>query len=199
MGRKRKNEFEESSIRFESGMEFQLNHVKVPFWVNITYKEKIGEYNDGKSIYGTTTIMNKRDISEKYEIIKELQKDGYREVLNVEEYTIRFSDLCPNCNRKGIPKVERKSNIIDYHTRAETGSHNNPTNRPDEYWLCYDHKEKPYKWRVAKWDKDRFTFIKYNKVYNKLRKYIFPHYIGWKQGELDDFDSFRKFFNTVHA
>ena len=199
MGRNRKNKFEECSIRFEAGTEFELNHVKVPFWVNITYKEKIGKYNDGKSIYGTTTVMDKKDISEKDEIIKELQKDGNREVLNVEPFTIRFSDLCPECNRKGIPKVERKSNKIDYHTRAETGSHKNPTNRPDEYWLCYDHETKPKKCRVAKWDKNRFVFTKYNKIYNKLRKYIFPNYISWKQGELDAFESFRKFSKTFHS
>ena len=196
MGRNRKNKVEESSIRFEWGTEFDLNHVKVPFWVNVTYKTPITK---DKKFYGTTTVLIKKDISEKDEIIKEFQKDGTNEVLNVEEFTIRFSDLCPECDRKGIPKVERKSNEFDYHTRAETGLHKKPTDRPDEYWLCYDHKTKPYKCRVAKWDKNRIVFTKYGKIYNKLRKYIFPHYISWKQGELDAFDSFNKFINTSHA
>lgn len=199
MGRPRKNKFEESSIRFEFGTGFQLNHVKVPDFVNVTFKEKIGKYNDGKPIYGETTVPLKRDISEKDKIIKEFEKDGNRKVLKVEEYTIRFSDDCPKCDRKGVPKVEAKSNKFDYHYRTETHSIKTEVGGADEYWLCYDHKEKPYKCRVAKWNKDRFLFTKYGKVYNKLRKYIFPRYISWKQGELDDFDSFQKFINASHA
>jgi len=108
MGRNRKNEFEESSIAFKKESEFEVNQVKFPFMVNVTFKDKIGEYNDGKPIYGTTTVQYKKDISEKDEIIKEFQKDGKKEVLKVEEFTRRFSSLCPDCNRHGIPKIERK-------------------------------------------------------------------------------------------
>jgi len=145
MGRNRKNKFEESSIAFKNGTEFERNQVKVPFFVNVTIKDKIGKYNDGKPIYGTTTIMLKRDISEKDEIIKQLQKDGNREVLNVEEFPIQFSSLCPDCNRHGIPKIERQSKKIDYHYRVKTRKRETIVNRPDEYWLCYDHKTKPKK------------------------------------------------------
>ena len=196
MGRKRKNEFDDCSIRFEWLTDFDLNHVKIPFLVNVTYKVPITK---DKQYYGTTTVLVKKDISEKNEIIEEFQKDSDKEVLNVEPFTIPFSDLCPECDRKGIPKVERKSNEFDYHTRAETGLHKKLTDRHDEYWLCYDHKTKPYKCRVAKWDKKRFVFTKHGKIYNKLRKYIFHEYVRWKQGELDAFDSFQKFINTCHA
>ena len=196
MGRKRKNKVVESSIGFEWETEFDLNHVKVPFWVNVTYKIPI---TPNKQHYGTTTVLVKSDISKKNEVIEKFQKDSDKEVLNIEPFTIPFSDLCPECDRKGIPKVERKSNEFDYHTRAETGLHKKPTDRPDEYWLCYDHKTKPYKCRVAKWDKNRIVFTKYGKIYNKLRKYIFPEYVRWKQGELDAFESFQKFINVSHA
>ena len=202
MGRNRKNKFEESYIVLKDDQTgFELNHVKVPFWVNVTYKEPITK---DKQYYGTTTVLIKKDISEKDEIIKELQKDGDREVLKVESFTIRFSDDCPECDRKGTPKVERKSNIIDYHARArpqfeELPKYRTLVDRPDEYWLCYDHETKPYKCRVAKWDKNHFAFTKKGKVYTKLRKYFFPKYIEWKQGELDTFDSFNKFVNTSHA
>jgi len=200
MGRNRKNKFEESYIVLKDDQtEFELNQVKVPFWANVTYKEKIGKYNDGRSIYGETTVMIKKDISKKDEVIKEFQKDGNREVLNVEEFTFRFSDLCPDCNRNGIPKVEKKSNEIDYHYRVKTETHKTKTNRRDEYWLTFDHETKPKKCRIAKWDKNHLTFTKNGKVYNKLRKYFFPYFIQWKQGELDDFDSFQKFVNTIHT
>ena len=185
MGRNRKNEFEESSIAFKKGTEFERNLVKVPFFVNVTIKDKIGKYNDGKPIYGTTTIMLKRNISEKDEIIKQLQKNSAREVLKVEEFPIQFSSLCPNCNRHGIPKVERKSNKIDYHARvspdSDTGHHITPTNRPDEYWLCYDHETKPKKCRIAQWDKNHFLFKKNGRVYTGLLKYMMPYYVEWQQ------------------
>ena len=185
MGRNRKKKFEETSIRFEKGTEFELNQVKVPFWVNVTYKDPIGKYNDGKIIYGTATEIVKKDISEKDEIIKAVQKEG-RIVLNVEEFTIRFSDLCPNCNRKGIPKVERKSNKFDYHAReinpfTEEPKHKVPTNRPNEYWLCYDHETKPKKCRIAQWDKNHFLFKKNGRAYTELLKYMMPHYVEWQE------------------
>ncbi len=180
MGRNRKNKFEETSIRFEKGTEFELNQVKVPFWVNVTYKDPIGKNNDGKIIYGTATEIVKKDISEKDEIIKAVQKEG-RIVLNVEEFTIRFSDLCPNCNRKGIPKVERKSNKTDYHYRVKTRSIKTEISRPDEYWLCYDHETKPKKCRIAQWDKNHFLFKKNGRVYTGLMKYMMPYYVEWQQ------------------
>ena len=198
MGRNRKNKFDDSSIRFEAGTEFELNHVKVPFWVNVAYQVKIGKYNDRKSIYGTNIVMIKRHISEKDEIIKEFQKKDYKEI-NVEECAIKFSNLCPDCNRKGIPKVERTSRKKEYHYSVKRDSHVTEVNRPDEYWLCYDHETKPKKCRIAQWDKNHFLFKKNGKVYTKLRKYLFPKYVEWKQGELDAFDSFNKFVNTSHA
>ncbi len=181
MGRPRKNKFEESSIAFKKGTEFERNLVKVPFFVNVTIQDEIGKYNDGKPIYGTTTIMLKRDISEKDEIIKQLQKDGKREVLKVEEYPIQFSSLCPDCNRHGIPKVERKSNKTDYHYRVETRSAKTEVSRPDEYWLCYDHETKPKKCRIAQWDKNHFLFKKNGRAYTELTKYLMPYYVEWQQ------------------
>ncbi len=194
MGRPRKNKLEKSSIRFEAGTDFELNQVKIPFWVNVTYKIPISK---DKKFYGTTTDFIKKDISEKDEIIKAYQKEGCKEI-NIEEHTIPFSNLCPNCNRYGIPKVEPKNNKTDYHYRVKTNLHQTETKRQDEWWLCYDHETKPKKCRVAKWDKNHLIFTKYGKIYTKLRRYIFPYYIAWKQGELDAFTSFQKFLNVLH-
>ncbi len=185
MGRYRKNKFEEASIRFEAGTEFELNQVKTPFWVNVTYKEPISEDKNGKKLYGTTTVLIKKDISEKDEIFKAFQKDG-KKVINIEEFTFRFSDLCPNCNRKGVPKIERKSNKFDYHARVrdtftEPPKHTVKTNRPDEYWLTFDHEKKPKKCRIAQWDKNHFLFKKKGKTYTELLKYTLPYYVAWQK------------------
>jgi len=129
-----------------------------------------------KLLFWSGEIFLKKD-----EIIKALQKDGSKEVLNVEEFTIRFSDLCPTCNRKGIPKVEREPNKIDYHYRVKTKTHKTPTNRPDEYWLTYDHKTYPKKCKITQWDKNHFLFKKKGKAYTELLKYMMPYYIEWQE------------------
>jgi len=178
MGRNRKNKFEVTSIAFKKGTEFELNQVKVPFFVNVTYKEPVTK---DKKYYGTSTIMLKRDISEKDEIINEIQKDSDREVLKVEEFPIQFSSLCPDCNRHGIPKVERKSNKTDYHYRVKTRSIKTEVSRPDEYWLCYDHKTTPKKCRIAQWDNNHFLFKKNGRAYTELTKYLMPYYVEWQQ------------------
>jgi len=188
MGKKRKNKTEDSSIGFKPGTEFEVNQVKMPFWVNVTYQDNISKDNNGKPIYGTGTILVKKDISEKEDIIKEFEKEGYKEII-VNELTVPFADLCPKCDRKGIPKVERKSNKFDYHARkiaplTEEPKHKNPTNRPDELWLCYDHKEKPVKCRVTKFDKNHLTFTNKGRVNHEIQKYILPYYVEWKKKEL---------------
>ncbi len=185
MGRHRKNKFEEATIAYEKGTEFEQNHVKIPFFVNVTYKVPILEEKNGKKHYGITTNLLKKDISEKDAIIKAFQKEG-KKVINIEEFTIPFSDLCPNCNRKGVPKVERKSNKIDYHARVrdtftEPPKHTVKTNRPDEYWLTFDHDTKPKKCRIAQWDKNHFLFKKKGKAYAELLKYTMPFYVEWQQ------------------
>ena len=188
MGRNRKNESEESSIGSKPGTEFEVNQVKMPFWVNVTYQDKISEDNDGEPIYGTAEVLVKKDISEKELIIKDFEKEGYKEI-SVKEFTVPFADLCPKCDRKGIPKIERKSNKFDYHARelaplTEDSKHKTPTNRPDEFWLCYDHKEKPTKCRVTKFDKNHLTFTNKGKVNHDIQKYILPYYVEWKQKEI---------------
>ncbi len=185
MGRLRKNKFEEATIAYEKGTEFEQNHVKIPFFVNVTYKVPILEEKNGKKHYGITTNLLKKDISEKDAIIKAFQKEG-KKVINIEEFTIPFSDLCPNCNRKGVPKVERKSNKIDYHARVrdtftEPLKHTVKTNRPDEYWLTFDHEKKPKKCRIAQWDKNHFLFKKKGKTYTELLKYTLSYYVAWQK------------------
>jgi hypothetical protein len=200
MGRPRKNKFEESSIKFERGTEFEHNKVKLPL-VKVTCNTPIE--SNGEKIHVLQTFLVKKDISKRKEIINEYEKDG-KVVTDIEEQVISFSNQCPKCNRNGIPKIEGKSNEFDYHARAISPSsgipnHRFKVDRPYEYWLCYDHETKPKKCRVAKWDQNHLIFLKNGKIYTKLKKFIFPYYIGWKKGELDNFDSFQKFLDGIHS
>ncbi len=203
MGRPRKNKLEEFFIANNYEVKHNLSHVKIPFFLKAIYKEKIGEYNNGKPIYGTTDQIVRYLHFTKDEITKKFQEKGL-EIINFEQVTVLLPDLCPQCRRTGIPKIEKYSNKYDYHPRRgspmfrKSGTEKTEVNRPYEYWLCYDHETKPKKCRVAKWDKNHLIFTKNGKIYTKLRKYIFPKYVGWKKGELDAFGSFQKFLNVLH-
>ena len=183
MTRPRKDKFEETSIRFEKETEHELVYVSTPFFVKVTYKEKIGEYNDGKQIYGTTETILKRSISDEKEIKKEFREKG-KNVIKIEEHAIPFPNICEKCHTKGIPRIERKSNKIDYHYRVESESHKNKTNRREEYWLIYDHRKESKKCRIAQFDKNHFLFkLPKNKI-SELHKHFFPFYLGWLKKEL---------------
>ena len=169
--RKRKDKFEEVSYRFEKGTEHELVQVSAPFWLNATIIDKFG--------CGTTTQLVRYLHYTKDEIRKHLKEKLEFKVIKFEEATIKFPNICAKCNEKGIPRIERKSNTIDYHARvstdSETGHHITPTNRPDEYWLVYDHQ--PKKCRIARFDKNHFLFLTPKNKMIQLHKHFFPFYL----------------------
>jgi len=188
VARPRKDRFEETSIDFEKGTEHELVYVSAPFFLKVTYKEKIGKYNNGKSIYGTRDEIVRYLHYTKDEIKKEFQKKGL-EVIKFEEATIPLPNICEKCHRKGMPRIERKSNKFDYHPRAvssyfrESGTVKTEVNRSDEYWLIYNHKTKPNKCRIAEFDKNHFLFkLSGNKI-SELHKHFFPFYLEWLKKE----------------
>jgi len=188
MARPRKDKFEETSIGFEKGTEHELVYVSTQFFVKVTYKEKIGEYNDGKPIYGTTDVILKKSISDEKEIKKEFREKG-KKVIKIEENTIPFPNICEKCHKKGIPRIERKSNKWDYHARmispiTEEPKHKIETKRRDEYWLIYDHRTESKKCRIAQFDKNHFLFKSSKNKINELHKHFFPFYLEWLKKEL---------------
>jgi len=131
MGRPFKNHCEEISIGTIKDRKFGLWQVKTPFFTKVTFKNKLGKYYNGKSIYGTSWEIINKPISKKDEITKEfLEKD--KKIINMEEYYIQFLDICPLCgHNKGIPKIERKD-TSDNRWRVSPHYKNTKT-RPDEY------------------------------------------------------------------
>jgi len=113
MARPRKDKFEETSIGFEKETEHELVHVSAPFFVKVTYKEKIGEYNDGKPIYGTTDVILKKSISDEKEIKKEFREKG-KKVIKIEENTIyHFLTSVKNAMKKEYQELkENQTNGI---------------------------------------------------------------------------------------
>ena len=171
-----KDKFEEFSIDFTEESKFKVTHVSIPSWVKITYKTPISEAKNGRKIYGTTDIIL-RQTNEK-ELKKEF-KEKNMTIIKTEKATVQFQNFCKKCERKGIPRLEKKSNI-DYHYRTETKSTKTDTNRPDEYWLIYYHKTPPTKCRIIKFDINDYAF-KSKKNLQELYKHIFPISLGYEK------------------
>ena len=183
MGRPFKNNCEEIYIGSIRDRKFGLWQVKTPFYTKVTFKEKLGKYNDGKPIYGTGWEIKNKSISKKDEIIKEFLEKG-KEVINIEEFCIPFLDICPLCgHNKGTPKIEKKSNKYDYYLKAgsplpeESRRQKNEVNRPDEYRLIYKHKN--YTCILSQFDKNNFLFKKNPKRNIELEKQFFPMCLEW--------------------
>jgi len=175
MARPRKDEFKE--IRIESTQEeLEVIDVSAPSFVKVTYREKISKHNDGKPIYGTTDHIFRSLYQTNDEITKLLQEKGM-EVIKIEKATIPFSNICEKCHKKGIPRIEAQPNDFHYHYNITMQSKKNKSNRPDEYWLIYDHG-KGKKCRIAQYDKNHHLFKPTKNRINELHKHFYPMNLG---------------------
>jgi len=174
MARPRKDKFEETSYAFRKGTEHELVEVSLPFWLNVTFKQKIGKYNDGKSIYGTTTQIVSNLEHTKDEIIKSFQEKELKDI-TFKDFTTKLPNFCERCDRKGIPIIQKKSN---YDNRVRTRT-DEPTRRKrlDEYWLNYQHTEKPKICRIAKFNVKKLRFNNPKNRITELHKHFFPRYL----------------------
>jgi len=181
MARPRNDEFKE--IRIESTQEeLEVVDVSVPSFVKVTYKEKISEYPDGRPVYGTSDQEVRSLHLTNDEITKIFQEKGM-EVIEIEKATIQFPNICEKCNEKGTPRIENKSNRYDYYPRKsspyfrKSETLRTEVNRPDEYWLIYDHG-KGKKCRIAQYDKNHHLFKPTKNRINELHKHFYPMNLG---------------------
>ena len=121
-------------------------------------------------------------------LTKEIEKKSFLgvnyKVVRFEPLEIMMTDECPNCGKTGIPKIDKKSNRWNYHNQVNEdsvrgASHKNPSRRPDEYRLTYDHKidGKTEKCIVSTLDKLILDFKKRGKTHSKTIGNIFPNYL----------------------
>jgi len=178
VGRKPKSSFIEGTIAYKKGTEHKVFDVKLPFSVKVTYKTQVSADLDGNPLYAETTTYVSKPISEKKMIRKEIQKMGYK-VKKIEPQIVQFTDLCPQCQRSGNPKIEKKD-TADNRIRNWTYKEKRPpTKRPDEYWLIYTHKTNPTKCRIQQAVNIPYPAFKKNLRKNiDIRKYYFPYVIG---------------------
>ena len=183
MGRKRVNNSEEFTLGDNPKIN-NLTYLKIPFFKKVTFKEKISEDNNGKAIFGTGEQIVRYSKSTKEKITKQFQEKSL-DVINFEDVTVRIPELCPQCRKLGISKIEKKSNKYDYHSRSgsslfkDSQKPRKETKRQDEYWLTYDHKTngKLKKCRIAKFNKTNMTFVNSKNKINELHKHFFPYFL----------------------
>ena len=194
MARPRKDKFEEATIRFEEGTEFERVHVSVPSWLNATYIDK---YGNGTSEQLVRSLHYTKD-----EIKKAFLEKGAK-IIKMEQATISFRNFCEKCQRNGIPRIEPKPIKYDYHPRRgspyfrKSGTQRTKVNRPDEYWLIYSHKTSPKKCRIIQFDINKFQFKSKNNI-REIYKHIFPQCIKWAKRESTFLSSFQKFANAIY-
>jgi len=166
MARPRKDKFEEMSYGFVKGSEHELVEVSLPFWLNVTVIDK---YNHGT----TTQIVCNLELT-KDEIIEHFKKRELR-LTKFEDFTTKLPNFCERCGRTGVPIIQKKSNYdLRHRTRTEFPTRDN---RSDEYWLNYQHTEKPKICRIAKFDVKHFRFNNPKNRITELHKHFFPRYL----------------------
>ena len=141
--------------------EHNISKVKVPYFFKVTIRDKIGEHNDGKPIYGEADIISKEPFPKELDIVE------------TEPMTITFLNKCPKCNKEGRPRVDKKNvEHYDYPRYAST--------MEEQYRLIYNHKDEDGKIKqciVAKFDEEHGIFTKTGKISKRVTDYIFPNYL----------------------
>ncbi len=160
----------------------QVSKMKIPFYNKVIYKIKCSEDFEGNNLYATGETYCNNFLQTKEEVTEEIEKQTFLgvnyKVVRFEPMEIPIKDECPTCHQLGIPKVNKKSNRWDYHSR-HGGIFKARSNRPDEYRLIYDHKigDETHQCVISTLDKVVLNFIKNGKPHAETRANIFPFFL----------------------
>ena len=164
VGQKYRNEsYQTTSIDNQHGkqQEHNISKVKIPYFFKVSIQDKIGEYNNGKSIYGTQDVISKEPFPKEWDIVK------------YEPVEIAFLNKCPKCGKEGRPRIDKKNN--EHYHQPKYASH-----RVEEYRLIYNHKQEDKTVKpciVARFNQKDGIFTETGKVSKKVVDYVFPNYI----------------------
>jgi len=183
LGRKPKNQFTEHDIANIQDSQFKLFDVKLPFAVKVTYDELLN--NDQENpITGTASEIIYKSISEKNEIILECEKLGFT-IISVEPWSVKFTDICPDCRKPGVPRVEVKNTIDKRHRTWKYEEPHYLPKRENEYWLVYYHKSSRSKCRIQQCIATPHPAFKHNsRKQIDIEKYFFPYCLEWMKNKI---------------
>jgi len=184
MGRKPINKFIEAGLAFREDSKFKKYDEKIPFVYAITVETN--DPNNAKM--QTTWEYFLKDDSKLNELIKEIESQPFKvKVIKVEPAVRPFTDLCPRCHKRGVPKIEKK-NTSDNRERSWRNKEKTSSQkkREPEFWLTYTHS-RTKKCRIRQYVNTPYPAFKQNKI--DIEKYFFPHIIGnLKKGSFWYFD-----------
>jgi len=162
MGRPFKNE----SFDFFIGNDqtkYLMTKVEVPKFVKRFYKENM---NVDKKVkppsWGYTDYVTNKPPPKGMKVTKE------------EPFTVQLVNKCPTCHKEGKPRMDRRSNDIDYHVYKK--SKPPTTGRRDSYFVVYEHKTggKTVRHSIVRFDENHGFFTKNGKLSTKLKDVLFP-------------------------
>jgi hypothetical protein len=142
-----------------------ITKVKMPFFFNVTIRDKIGVDNDGKPIYGTYDIIRKKPF---YGDLKE-----EKNIVETKKVELVFTNTCPQCGKEGRPRIYPKNTThYDYPEYED--------NTKEIYRLMYNHKQENGKVTIcviANFDKAHGIFTENNWLSKRAHDLIFPNYL----------------------
>ena len=142
----------------------KLITIELPKFNKITYQVKMGVDDDGKTHYATT------------DYVSNLPTPKDMDVIESKPHTMKLRDTCPNCHKQGRPRMAKRPNHTDYHTRSHSSQQSFKTGRRDSYFLVYDHKidGKTVTHSIVRFDENHGFFTKRGKLSDKLKDVMFP-------------------------
>ncbi len=179
MGRKPSNAFQQQTIEFKEGTEYRLFDVKLPCLSKVTF-----ETTDPKIVkMGGEEILTIPPFE--VEKITKLFEDKGLHVLNIEPYTMQVPELCPSCQKRGVPKIEKK-NTSDQRVRNWKHREEKPRKtRAEEYWLVFNHNSRS-KCRISQFIPLPYPSWKTQKNSNfPYMKFMLPYNYEWMKHQLE--------------
>ena len=180
MGRKPSNSYQEQTIEFKKGTEYRSFDVKLPCLSKVTFETT--DPNIVK-IQGAEEILTIPPFE--VEKITKLFEDKGLHVLNIEPYTMQVPELCPSCEKRGVPKIEKKNSNdnrfrIDRNFDAKEGK-----KRAPEYWLVFVHDSRS-KCRISQFMPLPYPSWKRQKTSNfPYMKFMLPYNYEWIKHQLE--------------
>jgi len=180
MGRKPSNSYQEQTIEFKKGTEYRSFDVKLPCLSKVTFETT--DPNIVK-IQGAEEIITISP-TEILRITKLFEDKGLH-VLNIEPYTMQVPELCPSCEKRGVPKIEKK-NSNDNRFRIERNfDAKEGKKRVPEYWLVFVHDSRS-KCRISQFMPLPYPSWKRQKTSNyPYMKFMLPYNYEWIKHQLE--------------
>jgi len=179
MGRNPSNNYQQYSIEFKEGTEYRSFDVKLPCLSKVTFETT--DPNIVK-IQGAEEILTIPP--SEVEKITKLFEDKGLHVLNIEPLTMQVPELCPSCEKRGVPKIEIK-NVQDQRVRNRKYRDETPRKiRPEEYWLVFVH-DSSSKCRISQFMPLPYPSWKRQKTSNfPYMKFMLPYNYEWIKHQL---------------